>query len=133
MATPLEVIRAAQSTTGGSGDRRGPRHSASARRSQVLFISTHLVPFAASPSAFRDPFIRREEAGGGGGPSISQSSGPHRDHHHQRWRGVGTLKPVCVLSSEPWPRPHPRGSDLIGPREGTGRGADSSPGILWCD
>ena len=41
MATPLEVIRAAQSTTGGSGDRRGPRHSASARRSQVLFISTH--------------------------------------------------------------------------------------------
>lgn len=83
VATPLEVIRAAKSTTGGYRDHRGPRHSASAQRSQVLFISMRLVPFTASQSAFRDPVIRREEAGGRGGPSFSQSSGPHRDHRHQ--------------------------------------------------
>ena len=83
VATPLAAIRAVKSTTGGYGNRRGPRHSASAQRSQALFISMRLVPFTASPSAFWDPFIRREEAGGGGGHSISQSLGPHRDHCHQ--------------------------------------------------
>lgn len=112
LAAPLEVIRATQSTTGGvpeiiGGQGTLPAHSILKcclfPRTRFHLRQAHLlsgIPLLGEK--------RQEVEEGPASPRVQGHTGITVISDGGVW---GSLKPVCVLSSEPWPRPHPRGSD----------------------